>query len=81
VRARTILGHSAINRGKLLQIRIRGTKASSIALAAFTTMLFLFALGGTWFAYYLRQEGLQMSHFTLIALAVGTAVARNLPAV
>jgi len=49
------------------------------ALAAFAAFAFFLLLGGTWFAYYVRQEGVQTTHFILIGLAIAAALVVNLP--
>jgi predicted small integral membrane protein len=57
--------------------RAGAVAVANIALAAFTCMIFFFTLGGTWFAYYLRQEGLQISHFTMISVGIGAMILLN----
>ena len=53
---------------------------SNLALSALLAMSFLFVLGGAWFAYYVKQDGMQTMHFVLIAVATTSAIAINLPA-
>jgi predicted small integral membrane protein len=50
---------------------------ANLALSAFTGMAFVLTLGGVWFAYYIRQEGLQITHFVLIAVAIAATLAVN----
>jgi uncharacterized membrane protein len=50
---------------------------ANLALSAFTVMAFVLTLGGVWFAYYIRQEGLQITHFVLIAVAIAATIAMN----
>ncbi|MDP9901761.1 DUF2165 family protein [Variovorax ginsengisoli] len=42
----------------------------NVALSAFTAFLFAMHLGGLWFAYWIRQEGLQLTHIALLVWAV-----------
>lgn len=52
---------------------------ATLALASFMATCLLMLLGGSWFAYYIRQDNLQLLHLALIGLAcVATAVV-NLP--
>lgn len=44
----------------------------NLALSAFVAFLLAMLLGGLWFAYWIRQEGLQLTH---LALLVWTFVA------
>lgn len=53
---------------------------ANLALAALLGMSFVLALGGAWFAYYIRLEGMQLMHFVLIVVAIASAVVVNLPA-
>jgi hypothetical protein len=50
---------------------------ANLALSAFTIMAFVLTLGGVWFAYYIRQEGLQITHFVLISVAIAATLAVN----
>lgn len=52
----------------------------NLSLAAFTALLFFFMLGGTWFAYYIRHEVLNVSHVAWIAAAIAAAILFNLVA-
>jgi predicted small integral membrane protein len=52
----------------------------NLALAAFIALLFFFMLGGTWFAYYIHQELLNVSHVAWIAAAIAAAILFNLVA-
>ncbi|MBX9401540.1 DUF2165 domain-containing protein [Lysobacter sp. BMK333-48F3] len=52
---------------------------ATLALASFMATCLLMLLGGSWFAYYIRQDNLQLQHLVLVGLAcVATAVV-NLP--
>jgi predicted small integral membrane protein len=42
----------------------------NLALSAFTAFLFSMHLGGLWFGYWIRQEGLQLTHIALLVWAV-----------
>ncbi len=52
--------------------------SATLALAALAAMVFVLALGGSWFVYYLRQEGTQITHFALLAVAIGATLVVNL---
>lgn len=47
------------------------------ALAAFALMAWLLHLGGLWFAYWIRQEGLQTTHIALLILGCVLALIVN----
>jgi predicted small integral membrane protein len=47
------------------------------ALAGLGALLFFFMLGGTWFAYYIHQELLNVSHVAWIVLVVAAAILFN----
>jgi predicted small integral membrane protein len=51
----------------------------NLALAAFAALAFVMMLGGSWFAYYIRQETVQITHFVLIVVAISGAILMNLP--
>ncbi len=51
---------------------------ANLALSAFVAMGFVLAIGGAWFAYYIRQEGMQITHLALIVLAVVALIAVNI---
>lgn len=53
---------------------------ANLALSVLALMSFVMLLGGGWFAYHIRQEGLQLTHFTLIGLSILGAIVMNLPA-
>ncbi|WP_020167307.1 MULTISPECIES: DUF2165 family protein [Methylotenera] len=38
----------------------------NIALASFSACLFTMHLGGLWFGYWIKQEGLQLTHISLL---------------
>lgn len=42
----------------------------NLALAGFTTFLLAMHLGGLWFGYWIRQEGLQLTHIVLLIWTV-----------
>jgi Predicted small integral membrane protein (DUF2165) len=52
----------------------------NLALAAFAALAFILMLGGSWFAYYIRQEGVQITHFLLVVVAICGIILMNLPA-
>ncbi|OOG69171.1 DUF2165 family protein [Sinorhizobium sp. A49] len=67
----TLLGHSD------------GAAAVIWANLAFATLIALgliMLLGGAWFAYYIRQDTLQITHFILIGLGVAGTLLVNMPA-
>jgi predicted small integral membrane protein len=51
---------------------------ANLALSAFMATCFLMLLGGSWFAYYIRQDNVQLLHFVLIGLSVLGLLAVNL---
>lgn len=51
---------------------------ANLALAAFMATCFLMLVGGSWFAYYLRQDNVQLLHFALIGVAAAAMVVVNL---
>lgn len=53
---------------------------ANLALSVLAFMSFVMLLGGGWFAYHIRQEGLQLTHFTLIGLSILGVIVMNLPA-
>ncbi|MDP9900733.1 DUF2165 family protein [Variovorax ginsengisoli] len=42
----------------------------NLGLSAFTAFLLAMHLGGLWFGYWIRQEGLQLTHIALLVWAV-----------
>lgn len=42
----------------------------NLALSAFSAFVFAMLLGGLWFGYWIRQEGLQLTHLVLSIWAV-----------
>ena len=53
---------------------------ANLALAALIALSAIMLIGGAWFAYYIRQETTQITHFTLIGLGVAGALLANMPA-
>ncbi|MBN7137572.1 hypothetical protein A7A76_23000 [Lysobacter enzymogenes] len=51
---------------------------ANLALAAFMATCFLMLIGGSWFAYYIRQDNVQLLHFVLIGVAAAAMLAVNL---
>jgi predicted small integral membrane protein len=47
---------------------------ANLALTGLVAMVFVMALGGAWFAYYIRQEGFQITHLALIVLAIAPSL-------
>jgi predicted small integral membrane protein len=52
---------------------------TNVALSVFAVMVFILTIGGVWFAYYFRQEGLQITHFALLAVVIVAAIVVNVP--
>jgi len=50
----------------------------NVALSAFSAFVFAMLLGGLWFGYWIRQEGLQLTHLALSIWAVLAFVLFNL---
>ncbi len=50
---------------------------ANLALAAFLAMGFIMLLGGAWFACYIRQEGMQITHLSLIGIGIVGALIMN----
>ncbi len=53
---------------------------ANLAFAAFIALSLVMLLGGAWFAYYIRQDTLQITHFILIGLGVAGTLLVNMPA-
>ena len=51
---------------------------ATLGLTALMATSLVMLVGGAWFAYYIRQEGAQITHFVLIGLSVGALVLVNL---
>ncbi|QPF76103.1 DUF2165 domain-containing protein [Roseateles sp. DAIF2] len=51
----------------------------NLALSGFTAFLFAMHLGGLWFGYWIRQEGLQLTHVALLIWAVVAFFLFNTP--
>lgn len=54
------------------------TVHANIALAGLLTFSFVMLLGGTWFAYYIRQEGHLITHLVLIGVTLAGLLTVNL---
>ncbi|WP_457580852.1 DUF2165 family protein [Ensifer canadensis] len=54
--------------------------SANLALAAFIALGLIMLTGGAWFAYYIRQESMQITHFILIGLGVAGTLLVNMPA-
>ncbi|MNT52819.1 hypothetical protein D3C72_1898610 [compost metagenome] len=52
---------------------------ANLALAAFIALWLIMLVGGAWFAYYIRQETMQITHFILIGLGVAGTLLINMP--
>lgn len=52
---------------------------ANLALIGFVAMGFVMLLGGAWFAYYIRQEGMQITHLVLIGVGMIGALVINAP--
>jgi len=55
-----------------------GIAAATLGLAAHVAACLLMLGGGLWFVYWLRQEGLQLTHFAILILSVVSALIVNL---
>ncbi len=53
-------------------------RTATFALAGFLTLIFVMAWGGAWFAYYIKQEGAQLTHFVLLCMGLAGIVVVNL---
>ncbi|MBW8321421.1 MAG: DUF2165 domain-containing protein [Rhizobium sp.] len=53
---------------------------ANLALSGFVAMGLTMLVGGAWFAYYIRQEGTQITHLALIGLGVVAGIIINMPA-
>ncbi|MNR42746.1 hypothetical protein D3C85_1612890 [compost metagenome] len=49
----------------------------NLALSAFLGFSFAMLLGGLWFGYWIRQEGLQLTHLVLVLWALLAFVVFN----
>jgi predicted small integral membrane protein len=54
-------------------------RTATCALAGFLMLVFVMMWGGAWFAYYVKQEGAQLTHFVLLCVALAGIVVVNLP--
>jgi len=50
----------------------------NLGLSAFSLFLFAMHLGGLWFGYWIRQEGLQQAHISLLLWTVAAFLLFNL---
>ena len=57
----------------------RAVGAANFALAGLALLFLAFMTGGVWFAYWVRMLPTQMSHFALLAVALGAMILVNLP--
>lgn len=53
--------------------------ALNLAMSSFAAFLFAMHLGGMWFGYWIRQEGLQLTHIALLMWSVAAFLLFNLP--
>ncbi|WP_229477159.1 DUF2165 family protein [Massilia rubra] len=53
--------------------------ALNLAMSSFAAFLFAMHLGGMWFGYWIRQEGLQLTHIGLLVWSVAAFLLFNLP--
>jgi predicted small integral membrane protein len=51
----------------------------NLGLSVFTMFLFAMHLGGLWFGYWIRQEGLQLTHIGLLVWTVVAFLLFNMP--
>jgi len=51
---------------------------ANLALTALMATCFLMLIGGNWFAYYIRQDTVQLLHFVLIGVAAAAMAVVNL---
>ena len=58
---------------------IAGADAANLALAGFLGLIFIMSWGGAWFAYYIKQETAQVTHFLLLGVGLAAIVVVNLP--
>jgi hypothetical protein len=56
------------------------TARANLAFVALAALSFVMLLGGSWFAYYIRQELSEVMHFAMIIVAIAGAILVNLPA-
>ena len=64
------IGSRAIHRMALLVVLALQTVAASACWAGCWQLLVAMHLGGLWFGYWIRQEGLQLTHLVLLIWAV-----------
>lgn len=51
---------------------------ATLGFAGLTGLCFMFLLGGTWFAYWIRQDVLQLTHIGLLATSLAAIVMMQL---
>lgn len=51
-----------------------GVAAALTGFALLTGLWFMMMIGGLWFGYWIRQEGLQLTHITLLAVTMIAAM-------
>lgn len=52
--------------------------AGNLGLAAFIGLWFFFMVGGLWFAYWMKQGGVQQVHMNLLQIGILSAVLNNI---
>jgi predicted small integral membrane protein len=52
---------------------------ANIGLCLLLATWFYFLIGGAWFIYWIKMEGLQITHVSMLALTVASAVVVNMP--
>ncbi|MDQ8756196.1 DUF2165 family protein [Sphingosinicella sp. LHD-64] len=52
---------------------------ATFALTGFLMLIFVMAWGGAWFAYYVKQENAQITHFVLLCVGLAAIIVVNLP--
>lgn len=54
-----------------------GVSAANFGLSMLSISWFLMIIGGTWFAYWIRQELLHLTHLIYLGLTIAAAIALN----
>lgn len=55
-----------------------GLAMATAGLSALTAAWLVMLCGGLWFAYWIRQEGLQLTHLTLLAVTLASVIVLHL---